>query len=112
MGELVDRPSQPAELRPEQVEVRRPRLGRRPAARSIRPSACRPADVVALDAQRLAGHGDDVEVEHHLAVRRPFKRSTQAASQLGVVGLPDLLADLELAQVDRLATEPKLEPAR
>ena len=64
------------------------------------------------DSQRLARHGDDLEIQHHLASRRPFERSAQPAGQLGVVGLPDLLTDLEPSQVDRLATEPQLDPTR
>ena len=96
MGELIDRPPQPAELGSEQVEVRGPRLGRRQTLgrldRGLPAGGSRRAH-----AQRLAGHGHDFQVERHLAIRRPFKRPTQAAGQLGVVGLPDLLADLELA---------------
>ena len=109
-GELIDRPPQTAKLRLEQIQVRGPRLGhaqhlgrldRRPPARGRR----------SRDSQRLARHGDDFQIEHHLASRRPFERSAQAAGQLGVVGLPDLLTDLEPSQVDRLATKTQLDPA-
>ena len=63
-------------------------------------------------AERLARDGDDLDIQIHLAVRRPFERSAEAARQLGVVGLPDRLADREPAQVDRLSSESELDAAR
>ena len=56
------------------------RLGRAPAADSTAPWPGCPVDVAAVIRERLAGHGYDVEVQLHLAARRPFKRAAQPAA--------------------------------
>ena len=102
-------PPKPPELVAKQVDVGR-RSSRPPrAARPDSTVASPPIAVRARDAQRLAGDGSNFEIELHLARRRPFERSPQPASQLGIVRLPDPLARLEREQVDIAAPKPKLD---
>ncbi len=110
-AKLVDCPTEPAELSREERLIRRARLGLSQAIARFhhrRTTDRGPSG----ETERLACDGDDLDIQIHLPVGRPFERAAQSARQLGIVGLPDRLADRKPAQIDRLSSEPKFDAAR
>ncbi len=94
-AELIDRASQAAELGPEELDVGGPGFGRRQRHDPIR-TVARGADRGPCRDRSGSPATATTPGRDPPCARRSFKRAAQPAGQLGIVGLPDSLADLEL----------------
>jgi len=100
IAQTVDRPSEPAKLVTQQVQIGG--LGSGRSERRFGPHAgAMPVRRDGSDLERQSGLGMDLQVQIDEPGRGTFERSTQSRTELGIVGLPDSLTRLEPSQVDR-----------